>query len=103
SLNNTSWAKDAHAAIQAVTVRTCSFLFDVPTGGDTWVKENGALIRTVHRARLFEISPTCMAAYPATAVGVRSIEEVLATEKDSGVIARDLEAEWLELEIQRSK
>jgi hypothetical protein len=44
-----------------------------------------------------------MAAYPATAVGVRSIEEVLATAKDSGVIARDLEAEWLELEIQRSK
>ena len=103
SLNSTSWARDAHAAIQAGTVRTCSFLFDVPTGGDTWGKENGALIRTVHRARLFEISPTCMAAYPATAVGVRSIEEVLATAKDSGVIARDLEAEWLELEIQRSK
>ena len=103
SLNSTSWARDAHAAIAAGTVRTCSFLFDVPAGGDTWVKENGTLVRTVHRARLFEISPTCMAAYPATAVGVRSIAEVLAGAETQGVIMRDLLAESIALEIERSR
>ena len=103
TLNGTSWARDAHQAIASGTVRTVSFAFSVPTGGDSWQKQDGALVRTVHRARLFEISPTVMASYQATTVAVRSIAEVLATAKDSGVIARDLEAEWLELEIQRSK
>jgi HK97 family phage prohead protease len=103
TLNGTSWARDAHQAIASGTVRTASFMFSVPHGGDSWVKAGGELVRTVHRAKLHEISPTVMAAYQATQVGVRSIAEVLAGAETQGVIMRDLLAESIALEIERSR
>jgi HK97 family phage prohead protease len=35
-LNGTSWSVDAYEAIRSKSVRTVSFRFSVPTGGDTW-------------------------------------------------------------------
>jgi uncharacterized protein len=97
-LNNTSWAGDAFEAIKSRTVSGVSFRFSVPKGGDSVKQVNGQLIRTVHRAQLSEVSPTPMPAYPQTAVGVRSMAEVLAGLRDPAITVRDLLAQAVELE-----
>jgi HK97 family phage prohead protease len=99
SMTRTSWAADAHAAIAAGTVRTVSFGFTVPEGGDTWRRTGSEVIRTVHRAELLEISPVAFAAYQDTAVQARSIAEVLAAARiDPDLVQRDLLVQIIEFE-----
>ena len=100
-LNQTSWSTDAYEAIRSGTVRTVSFRFSVPTGGDTWAHKGPKLTRTVHKAFLMEISPTALAAYPGTDVSIREV--MAAARLDSGIVLRDLLAVAIELETERSR
>jgi uncharacterized protein len=99
TLNQTSWSTDGYEAIRSGTVRTVSFRFSVPPGGDKWQQKGPKLMRTVHKAILLEISPTPLAAYPSTDVSVRSAAEIMAAARlDSGITVRDLLAQAVQLE-----
>ncbi len=99
ALGDTSWSTDAYTAVKSGVVRGVSFRFMVPSGGDVWQKRDGALVRTVKRAELLEISPTVLPAYGGTDVSARSVADVLAGARlDSGVAVRDLLAQMIDLE-----
>lgn len=77
AIPKTTWGADAAEAIRAGIVSGMSFGFSVPgDGGDTWAKPgaDGIAERTLLDADLFEFSPVTFPAYPATRVGVRSVE-----------------------------
>lgn len=67
---NTSWGRDAVESIRRGDVDQMSFGFDVLD--DTWDQDDdGALIRTLRKVRLWEVSPVVFPAYPTTTVSVR--------------------------------
>lgn len=94
-LNDTSWSKDAHAAIKSGAVRQVSFMFRVRPGGEQWDRESGRQLRRVTDAQLLEISPVVFATYNQTTVGVRSAADVLQA---PGIAIRDALAQAIELE-----
>jgi uncharacterized protein len=68
----TSWAQDALAALAAGLKRGLSPGFRVPSGGDVVTRAGDGLLRTVHRADLFEISLVTWPAYDAAQLAARS-------------------------------
>lgn len=68
----TSWATDALAALAAGLTKGLSPGFRVPSGGDIVTRSADGLVRTVHRADLFEISMVTRAAYDAAQIAARS-------------------------------
>ncbi len=68
----TSWAQDALAALSAGLTKGLSPGFRVPAGGDMVTRAAGALLRTVHRADLFEVSLVTRPAYDAAQIAARS-------------------------------
>lgn len=67
---NTSWGRDATESIRRGDVDQMSFGFDVLD--DTWDQaDDGQLIRTLRKVRLWEVSPVVFPAYPQTSVSVR--------------------------------
>lgn len=68
---DTQDGRDAITLIERGDVDQMSFGFNVPTGGDTWGKdEDGIPLRTLRTVSLMEISPVTWAAYPQTGVNV---------------------------------
>lgn len=61
-----------YSQIQGGTIRRMSFGFQVPTGGDIWDHETK--MRTITRAKLFEVSPVTWPAYPDTSISARSAD-----------------------------
>ncbi len=70
----TSWASDLLVSMQRGDVTQMSFGFI--TLDDAWETENGIMVRTLRKVRLFDVSPVTYPAYPATEVGVRSLQEI---------------------------
>jgi phage head maturation protease len=67
---NTSWGRDAVESIKRGDVDQMSFGFDVLA--DDWDQaDDGQLIRTLKKVRLWEVSPVVFPAYPQTSVSVR--------------------------------
>lgn len=67
---NTSWGRDAIEAIRTGLVNQMSFGFDVLA--DDWDQDDeGMLIRTLKKVRLWEVSPVTFPAYPQTTVSAR--------------------------------
>lgn len=90
---STSWGRDAVESIRRGDVSGVSFAFSVrKEGGDTWTRGGGDGIaeRTLLDADLYEVSPVTFPAYPATSVGVRSVEVPDFDESD-GRAADDIE------------
>ncbi len=71
-----SWGADALESIRRGDVSGMSFAFQAKRdGGDTWAKgADGIAERTLIDADLYEVSPVVFPAYPATSVGVRSVD-----------------------------
>jgi len=68
---NTSWAADFLAAHEAGLIRGLSPGFRVKPGGELVENRNGAILRTIRAADLFEISAVTVPAYPAAQIEAR--------------------------------
>lgn len=90
---DTSWGRDAVESIRRGDVSGMSFAFAARRdGGDTWTKgADGVAERTLLDADLFEVSPVVFPAYPATSVGVRSVEVPDFDDESDGRAADDIE------------
>lgn len=64
------------APIERGDVSQMSFGFSVRPGGQDWAKDDeGRVVRTLKRLRLFDVSPVVYPAYPETDVAVRSFSD----------------------------
>lgn len=71
----TQWAKDLMESIRRKDVDQMSFGFENEV--DEWDEsDQNNVIRTLKKARLFDVSPVTFPAYPTTSVGVRTAEDV---------------------------
>ena len=62
------------APIERGDVSQMSFGFSVRPGGQDWAKDDdGRVVRTLKKLRLFDVSPVVFPAYPQTDVAVRSL------------------------------
>jgi HK97 family phage prohead protease len=73
TLPDTTIGRDAAISIERGDVDQMSFAFNVVEGGDEWREEDGRIVRTLRKVRLFEVSPVTFPAYPATSIGTRDI------------------------------
>lgn len=80
-LPDTQAARDLLIAIDRGDVTQSSFGFRVAPNGDTWDEdESGVIVRTVTKvARLYDVSPVTIPAYPDASVGKRSLDVWQAT------------------------
>lgn len=69
---NTSWARDFIAAHASGLIRGLSPGFVVSAGGEQIQQKGEALLRTVTRAALFELSAVTVPAYPQAQIEARS-------------------------------
>lgn len=68
------------APIERGDVSQMSFGFSVRPGGQDWAKDDeGRVIRTLKKLRLFDVSPVTFPAYPQTDIGVRELRAFLAS------------------------
>lgn len=80
------------APIARGDISQMSFGFTVRPGGQDWAKDDeGRVIRTLKRVRLFDVSPVTFPAYPATDVGLREMRAWLGAAETEA--AASIEAE----------
>ena len=73
TMPKTAIAEDTVENVRNGNLSSCSFGFNVPSGGDKWTTTpDGAALRTLLDVNLAEVSITSFAAYPATSVSIRS-------------------------------
>ncbi len=89
----TSWASDALAALAAGLTKGLSPGFRVPPGGDLVTRAAGAVLRTINRADLFEISLVTRAAYDAAQIAARNWTPAATPEAPDAALRRAL-ARW---------
>ena len=89
----TSDGKDISILLQRGDIRSMSFGFTVPTGGDSWNAEG--TVRTLKSVRLHEVSIVTFPAYEATSASVRSLD---ATATRANVNAEELADALLKIE-----
>lgn len=71
---DTTVGRDALVSVGRGDVSQMSFRFKVERPQDeTWADQAGETIRTLHKVRLFEVSPVTFPAYKQTAVAARSL------------------------------
>ena len=75
---DTTWGRDAVAAIERGDVQGMSFRFRVLPEGDKWEEDKDRnLVRTLINVELQEVSPTAEPAYEKSSASVRSAQAVL--------------------------
>lgn len=89
----TSDGKDISILLQRGDIRSMSFGFTVPAGGDSWNAEG--TVRTLKSVRLHEVSIVTFPAYEATSASVRSLD---ATATRANVDADELADAILKIE-----
>jgi HK97 family phage prohead protease len=85
-LVNNSWGNDVLQSIKRKDTTGMSFGFKVPTGYETWTRENNQIVRKIEKLTLGEISITAFPAYPSSSV---SLERTLS--KDATAIYKRLQ------------
>jgi HK97 family phage prohead protease len=72
---DTQWARDLMQSMRRGDISQMSFGFRVDKGGQSWAKTDQGSIRTITKARLFDVSPVTFPAYPQTDVAVRELRD----------------------------
>ena len=73
---DTQVARDLMVSMDRGDVSQMSFGFSVRPNGQNWAKDdNGQVVRTLTKVRLFDVSPVVYPAYPQTDVAMRSMSE----------------------------
>lgn len=73
---DTQVARDLMVSMARGDITQMSFGFSVRPNGQNWAKDDeGRVIRTLTKVRLFDVSPVTYPAYPQTDVAVRSFSE----------------------------
>lgn len=73
---DTQIARDLIVSMERGDITQMSFGFSVRPNGQNWAKDdNGQVVRTLTKVRLFDVSPVVYPAYPQTDVAVRSLAE----------------------------
>src|SRR5262249_28158590 len=82
-LPDTQMVRDlAMAPISRGDISQMAFQFSVRPNGQDWAKDDeGRVVRTLKKVRLFDVSPVTYPAYPATDVAVRELRSFLAAQK----------------------
>lgn len=80
------WARDAMESIRRGDVTCNSFAFKVEKGGETWARRDGTVVRTVTKARLYEVGPQTNPAYEDTTVAVRGLADFATRERAMGAL-----------------
>lgn len=86
-LPDTSTIRDLVVApIERGDVSQMSFGFSVRPGGQDWAKDDeGRVVRTLKKLRLFDVSPVTFPAYPQTDVAARALREWGGTDNGAGL------------------
>lgn len=80
----TQIARDLMTSMERGDITQMSFGFSVRPNGQNWAKDDeGRVIRTLTKVRLFDVSPVTYPAYPQTDVAMRSLEEFRQHVKES--------------------
>jgi len=75
-LPDTTVGQDLAKSIRRGDIRGSSFEFSVEPGGEKWeTAKDGLPIRTVTKARLYQVGPVTNPAYQDTSVALRSLDE----------------------------
>lgn len=73
---DTTYARDLMVVVDRGDVSQSSFAFEVPDGGDEWnydeLKAGKLPLRTITKARLYDVSPVTYPAYTDTTVSARA-------------------------------
>lgn len=73
---DTQVARDLMISMDRGDISQMSFGFSVRPNGQNWAKDdNGQVVRTLTKVRLFDVSPVVYPAYPQTDVAMRSMSE----------------------------
>lgn len=73
---DTQVARDLVVSMERGDITQMSFGFSVRPNGQNWGKDDeGKVVRTLTKLRLFDVSPVTYPAYPQTDVAVRSLTE----------------------------
>lgn len=84
TLPDSVWGHPVAEAVRRGDIRSMSFGFTVPKGGDSWSTDRKA--RTLHTVRLFEVSPiTGWPAYAATSASVRSLVDAIDWDDEESI------------------
>jgi uncharacterized protein len=81
----TSWARDFLAAHAAGLIRGLSPGFRVPAGGEKIEARGQALLRTIMRAELYELSAVTVPAYPQAQIEARAWDAGMAESPKAGL------------------
>lgn len=104
---DTQIARDLLVSIERGDISQMSFGFSIRPNGQDWAKDDdGRVIRTLKRVRLFDVSPVTYPAYPQTDVALRELRgweqeasNALKVEQERQIALRDLLKRKLDLAI----
>lgn len=91
---DTQWARDLMVSVSRGDISQSSFGFAVEKDGDEWTRPERAgdlPLRTIRKARLYDVSPVTYPAYESTTTAVRSAAK-LASASESPDVEDDTEA-----------
>lgn len=75
---DTQFARDLITSMKRGDITQMSFAFQVMPNGQDWAKdEEGRVIRTLKKLRLFDVSPVTYPAYTGTDIALRSMNDFL--------------------------
>jgi HK97 family phage prohead protease len=88
---NTEAGRDAVELIRRRDIQGSSFSFSVRSGGETWRRDSGQLVRELRSLKLHHVSPVTRPAYAATEAALRSLAE---WQKSTGADDKPWELQW---------
>jgi|GEM_PF-2239121 len=87
-----------YSQIKGNIIRRMSFGFQVPAGGDIWDHE--IKLRTITRAKLFEVSPVTWPAYSDTSISARSADFLHLLQANPAPAPQVIEGFPLEMQLR---
>ncbi len=99
---DTQWARDLLVSMQRGDVTQMSFGFSVRPNGQNWAKDDeGRVVRTLTKVRLYDVSPVTYPAYQQTDIAARSMAQWQASQDIAAQFEADERAREHEARARR--